>query len=63
MTMFRLDLSDADLNTVLSALGRLPHDDVFGLIQSIHRQAQAQVATHQARRAKRASPPAQQPTP
>lgn len=48
MRTFTLHLSDADLNAVLVALGRQPHDDVFRVVQSLHQQAQAQLAKHDA---------------
>ena len=58
MTHFRLRLTAAELNAVIAALGRQPHDDVAALIANIHAQAGEQVRAHAARTTKPAEPPA-----
>jgi len=39
----RLDLTVAEVNAVLGALGNLPYRDVYALIERIHAQAGAQL--------------------
>lgn len=57
MRSFKLaDLAAAELNLITHALGQQPHDQVFGLLQKIHSQAQHQIAAAQARAAAKAKP-------
>lgn len=58
MTHFRLRLTPAELNQVIAALGRQPHDDVAALIAHIHAQAGEQIRAHQQRAERSAEPPA-----
>ncbi len=53
-------LSTEEVNTIIVALGRCPHDDVFHLLQRIHDQTRAQLAAHNDRvEARRTAPHAE----
>ena len=41
--MIKLDLTIEEANLVLAALGRLPYDQVFKIVENIQRQAQEQL--------------------
>jgi len=43
----KLDLTLAEINAVMSALGNMPYAQVFELVQKIREQAQAQVSAEQ----------------
>lgn len=50
MTHFKLKFTAHELNQVIAALGRQPHDDVAALIANIHAQAEAQIRAAEAKR-------------
>lgn len=45
-----LDVSAPEFNAIRGALGRLPHDDVRPLIESLDLQVRAQIEAHQAQK-------------
>lgn len=52
--MFELKLSLNELNAVLAALGRMPYEQVAGLINNVQQQAQPQVEKVQSEQQKMA---------
>jgi len=43
----KLELTIAEVNTIMAALGNMPYAQVFELVQKIRKQAQAQVSAEQ----------------